>query len=201
MKLLQGDFREHPEAFIALQRETAKQQRLAHPNIATVYDFDRDADTGTVFMTMEAMEGQGLDEYISGLAEGGLAEQEAMPIIEQLAAGLDYAHANNLVHSDLKPANCFLTAEGTVKLLDFGIARASKTQADADGEKTLSDPGKLGALTPAYATIEMFDGLDPDPSDDICAGYHGPSVVDREAPLRTQSSTQGERYGSRAGAN
>ena len=175
VKLLQGDFKEHPEAFIALQRETAKQQRLAHPNIATVYDFDRDAETGTVFMTMEAMEGLGLDDYIRSLPEGGLSPEEAMPLIEQLSAGLDYAHANNLVHSDLKPGNCFLTNEGTVKLLDFGIARASKTQteggleSDADGEKTLFDPGELGAITPTYATIEMFDGIDPSPSDDIYA--------------------------------
>ena len=169
IKLLQGDFRDHPEAFIALQRETAKQQRLAHPNIATVYDFDRDVDTDTVFMTMEVLEGQGLDTLVSNLPEGGLPVEEATPIIEQLCEGLAYAHSHALVHSDLKPGNCFLTHEGNVKLLDFGIARASKTHGEADGEKTLFDPGELGALTPAYATIEMFEGWDPEPSDDVYA--------------------------------
>lgn len=170
IKLLQGDFREHPEAFIALQRETAKQQRLAHPNIATVFDFDRDDSTNTVFMTMEVLSGSDLAAYIRRqVPVDGLPYADAMALIEQLGAGLGYAHQAGLVHSDLKPGNCFLTEEGNVKLLDFGIARASKTKADAEGETTVFDPGELGALTPAYATIEMFEGLDPDPRDDIYA--------------------------------
>ena len=169
IKLLQGDFKEHPEAFIALQRETSKQQRLAHPNIATVYDFDRDMDTDTVFMTMEVLDGQDLASFVRKLPADGLPLEEALPYTEQLSAGLSYAHEAELVHSDLKPGNCFLTNEGRIKLLDFGIARASKTKADASGEQTVFDPGELGALTPTYATVEMFDGEDPDPRDDIYA--------------------------------
>jgi serine/threonine protein kinase len=170
IKLLQADFKRHPEAFIALQRETSKQQRLAHPNIATVYDFDRDERTQTVFMTMEVMEGQPMDAFIRALPDDGLPVEEAMGIIEQLAAGLAYAHDNGLVHSDLKPGNCFITSDETVKLLDFGIARASKSKGDAEeGETTLFDPAELGALTPTYATLEMFEGEDPDPRDDIFA--------------------------------
>ena len=169
IKLLQGDFKSHPEAFIALQRETAKQQRLAHPNIATVFDFDRDDATSTVFMTMEVLEGQPLDAFIRKIPADGLSEEEAMPLVAQLCAGLSYAHKAGLVHSDLKPGNCFLTKDGSIKLLDFGIARASKTKADAEGETTLFDPGQLGALTPTYATIEMFEGEDPDQRDDIYA--------------------------------
>src|SRR5690606_6454115 len=65
VKLLIGDFKEHPEAFIALQRESAKAQRLAHPNIATVYDFDRDGET--VYMTIELMVGAELAKYIKKL--------------------------------------------------------------------------------------------------------------------------------------
>ena len=169
IKLLQGDFKAHPEAFIALQRETAKQQRLAHPNIATVYDFDRDDATNTVFMTMEVLDGQPMDAFIRKLPADGLSEEEAMPMVEELCAGLSYAHQASLVHSDLKPGNCFYTREGNIKLLDFGIARASKTTDEAEGETTLFDPGSLGALTPTYATIEMFEGDDPDPRDDIYA--------------------------------
>lgn len=167
VKLLTGDFREHPESFIALQRESSKAQRLAHPNIATVYDFDRDGST--VFMTMELLEGKELSRVIKKLPPGGLPPEEALQIIQQLCEGLAYAHNRGLVHSDLKPGNAYLTREKNVKLLDFGIARASKTRADASGEVTLFDPGQLGALTPAYATIEMFDGLEPDPRDDIYA--------------------------------
>ncbi|HEY1774397.1 MAG TPA: bifunctional serine/threonine-protein kinase/formylglycine-generating enzyme family protein, partial [Gammaproteobacteria bacterium] len=167
VKTLTGDFKQHPESFIALQRESSKAQRLAHPNIATVYDFDRDG--GTVYMTMELMEGDELAKYIKHLPAGGLPVPEAMNIIRQLCDGLAYAHSKQLVHSDFKPGNAFLTKDGTVKLLDFGIARASKTRKDTVGETTVFDPGQLGALTPAYATVEMFEGMDPDPRDDIYA--------------------------------
>lgn len=167
VKTLSGDFKQHPESFIALQRESSKAQRLAHPNIATVYDFDRDG--GTVYMTMELMEGEELARYIKHLPAGGLQVSEAMGLIKQLCDGLAYAHSKSLVHSDFKPGNAFLLKDGTVKLLDFGIARASKTKLDASGETTVFDPGQLGALTPAYATVEMFEGMDPDQRDDIYA--------------------------------
>jgi serine/threonine protein kinase len=167
VKLLTGDFKQHPESFIALQRESSKAQRLAHPNIATVFDFDR--DRGTVYMTMEVMDGQELAKYIKKLPAGGLPVEEALRITKQMCDGLAYAHQRGLVHSDFKPGNCFILQDGSVKIMDFGIARASKTKGDAEGESTVFDPGQLGALTPAYATVEMFEGEDPAPPDDIYA--------------------------------
>jgi serine/threonine protein kinase len=86
IKLLQKNFKEHPDAFVALQRETAKQQRLAHPNVATVFSFDRDTDSGAVFMSMDLLEGESLDEFIRDLPQEGLSESQAMSIIQQLAA-------------------------------------------------------------------------------------------------------------------
>ncbi|MES9899270.1 MAG: serine/threonine-protein kinase [Sedimenticola sp.] len=173
VKVLNEDFRGNPEAFIALQRETKKAQRLAHPNIATVYDFDRDGDL--VFMTMELLEGESVEQLVKRVSSSGLPLQEALPIIEGMARGLEYAHERNIVHADFKPGNAFITSEGTVKVLDFGIARAVKRPGQAAQDATVFDPGKWEALTPAYASCEMFDQATPDPRDDVyglaCVSY------------------------------
>ncbi|MEM7027401.1 MAG: protein kinase, partial [Pseudomonadota bacterium] len=172
IKLLNEDFKDHPEAFISLQRESSRQQKLAHPNIATIYDFDRVGGPGTpVFITMELMEGMELKDFIKKKikGKGGLPFDEAYEIIKQLGAGLIYAHDRRLVHSDFKPGNAFYCNDGTVKTLDFGIARAVKNPVTGEAEKTLFDPGKLGALTPAYASYEMLEGQEPDTRDDIYA--------------------------------
>ena len=172
IKVLTDAFKKFSGSFIALQREASKAQRLAHPNIATVYDFDRDGDT--VFMTMEYLQGKPLNRLIKELPEHPISKEKAFDIIEQLCHGLAYAHEKNLIHSDFKPGNCFLLNDGTVKLLDFGIARAS-TAPGEEKEPTMFDPGKLSAVTPAYATPEMFAGMNPDPRDDIyglgCVAY------------------------------
>jgi serine/threonine protein kinase len=172
IKLLNDDFKDHPEAFISLQRESSRQQKLAHPNIATIYDFDRVGGPNTpVYITMELMEGMELKDYIKKTVrpKGGLDFDQAFDIVKQLGAGLIYAHDRRLVHSDFKPGNAFMCDDGTVKTLDFGIARAVKNPVTGEAEKTLFDPGKLGALTPAYASLEMLEGEEPDTRDDTYA--------------------------------
>ena len=172
IKVLTDAFKKYSGSFIALQREASKAQRLAHPNIATVYDFDRDGNT--VFMTMEYLQGKPLNQLIKEINKKPLKLDHALHIIEELCSGLAYAHEKFLIHSDFKPGNCFFLNYGHVKLLDFGIARAS-TQTDEEREKTMFDPAKLSAVTPAYATPEMFAGMNPDPRDDIyglaCVAY------------------------------
>jgi serine/threonine protein kinase len=172
IKVLTDAFKKYSGSFIALQREASKAQRLAHPNIATVYDFDRDGNT--VFMTMEYLQGKPLNQLIKEISKKPLKLDHALHIIEELCSGLAYAHEKMLIHSDFKPGNCFLLSDGHVKLLDFGIARAS-TQTDEERENTMFDPAKLSAVTPAYATPEMFAGMNPDPRDDIyglaCVAY------------------------------
>ena len=167
IKVLSEKFKKHSRAFIAMQREASKAQRLAHPNIATVYDFDHDGDT--IYMTMELLHGQPFDKIIAGLPSSGLPKLIALNYIEQLCNGLAYAHEQNLIHCDLKPANIFLCDNNTVKLLDFGITRAIKKEQQKGGDETLFDPASLKALTPAYASVEMFRGDPPDPRDDIYA--------------------------------
>lgn len=167
LKILNEDFKRHPQALQALQREARKAQDLAHPNIVTVWDFDRDGDN--VYMTMEHLEGESLDRFNKRHSLQGIPVADALRLVEGMAQGLAYAHRQGIVHSDFKPANAFLTKSGDIKIFDFGIARAAKRPTDLEGEKTLFDAGDLGALTPAYASCEMLEGGEPDPRDDIYA--------------------------------
>ena len=193
VKVLSEDFRRDPRMVVALQRESRKAQSLAHPAIATVYDFDRDGEL--VYLTMEVLNGDPLDEVIKKHPEG-MDQDEALRLTRGLCLGLAYAHNKNIIHSDFKPGNVFLTDEGTTKILDFGIARAAPantfgeivaransssyshkhsqiTQATISqntvSQDTVFDAGELGALTPAYASCEMFEGAEPHPADDVYA--------------------------------
>ena len=170
IKVLIDEFKAHPEAFMALQRESRKTQRIAHPNIVTVYDFDRDGDT--VFMTMEYLDGKPLDKLISQHRGVGLVQEEAIKILEGICAALVYAHGQNIIHSDFKPGNIFVNNKGIAKVIDFGIARAVakvEHREESIDDRTVFDAGNLGALTPAYASLEMLEGKNPDVRDDIYA--------------------------------
>ena len=167
VKVLNEDFKRHPESLKALQRESRKAQNLAHPNVVTVYQFDRDG--ANVFMVMELLEGEPLDRLIKRNDGSGLPPKTALKYTAHMARALAYAHEQGIVHSDFKPANAYMTRDGIVKVFDFGISRAAKRSDKVSGSMTLFDPGTLGALTPAYASCEMIEGLEPDPRDDIYA--------------------------------
>lgn len=167
VKVLNDEFRRHPDSLISLQRESRRSQQLAHDNIVRVYDFDKDRTI--VFMTMEYVDGSDLKQLIRERAYNGMPLEQARPLIEGMARALSRAHAAGVVHSDFKPANVMVTREGVPKVFDFGIARAGKHMGDAVGEQTVFDAGTLGALTPAYASLEMIHGKDPVPSDDVYA--------------------------------
>ena len=161
VKVLNDDFRNHPEAFVTLQREASRSHNLSHPNIVTVHDFDRDGDV--IYMTMELLQGQGLEALIRHHRHRGVGKEQALRIIRDIGMALAYAHQKHIVHSDLKPGNIFVCAD-SAKVLDFGIARLTNQTGAAD-----FDAGSLGALTPAYASLEMINGDDPHPTDDIYA--------------------------------
>jgi len=170
VKVLNETFKKRPEAFIALQREASRQQRLAHPNIATVYDFDR--SEGVVFITMEFLNGRTLDQFIKQevVPNDGLPIERVLNILRGLCAALSHAHERSIVHADFKPGNCFIAEGDAVKVLDFGIARAVKDPEAPLSDQTLFDPRSIGALTPAYASYEMLsDSEDADARDDIYA--------------------------------
>ena len=170
IKVLNDEFKSHPEAFIALQREARKSQRIAHPNIVSVFDFDRDEDI--IFMTMEHMEGKPLDVLIRQYQSTGLPTDDAWELLKGICSALMYAHKENIIHSDFKPGNVFVTTRGIAKVFDFGIARAvsqAETREATTDDRTLFDAGNLGALTPAYASLEMLLGETPDARDDVYA--------------------------------
>lgn len=160
-KVLNQDFKDHPDAFVALQQEAAKSHTLAHPNIVTVHDFDRDGDV--LFMTMELLEGQPLDEVFKH--KKILTKPRALKITRDLCAALAYAHQRQIIHADFKPGNVFVMQDGSAKVLDFGIARA----ATKESQRHKFDAGQLGALTPAYATIEMVNDEPLTFTDDVYA--------------------------------
>src|SRR5215831_875528 len=167
VKVLNEDFRRHPEALKTLQREAKKAQALAHPNVINVHDFDRD---GTVlYMTMEYLPGRSLDSIVRAAGFQGLPNAEAFAIVQDIGAALTYAHESGIIHLDLKPANIIVADSGRTKVIDFGIARAIARPDPADNDATVFDAGSLGALTPTYASPEMLEHREPDPRDDVFA--------------------------------
>jgi len=190
LKVLGASFRDHPQAFAALRREATQSRTLSHPNIVSVFDFDRAGDH--VYMVMEYLQGQALDVLISNRPEGNKLA-EVWPLIEGIARGLEYVHQKNIVHADVKPRNVLVTENGEVKVLDLGIAR-TLDESQASSGTTRFDPDTLGALTPQYASPEMFEGQRPRPQDDIfalgCIAYElltGKHPYDRRTAIEARS--------------
>jgi len=172
IKLLNDSFKQNPNSIKILGREFTNTQKLSHPNIINLYDFDKD-DQGRYFIAMELLPGEPLNDRIARLRDtGGLPFDQAFHLIAQMGSALAAAHNYKppIIHSDFKPGNVYVSAENHVKVFDFGIARAARpVLTDSAQETTHFDPGSLGALTPAYASLEMLLGDDPDARDDIYA--------------------------------
>jgi serine/threonine protein kinase len=125
-KVLPDEVAADAERLARFEREAKLLASLNHPNIATLYGLEAvtgaDADTGvTTFLAMELVEGVDLEGRI---AKGPIPVNEAIAIAKQIAEGLEAAHGKGIVHRDLKPANIRITPDGTVKILDFGLAKA-----------------------------------------------------------------------------
>ncbi len=188
IKVLNVQFRGQPTSLIALQREARKAQTLAHRNIVTVYDFDRDGPL--VYLTMEYLSGKPLSKLLRAQGFAGMPFEKARPVIAGMGQALAYAHERGFVHCDFKPANVFLTDGGDVKVIDFGIARVFQ-RPEEDPDVTVFDPATLGGITPAYASPEMFEHREPDPRDDVyalaCVTYE---LLTGKHPFNRKSATQ-----------
>jgi formylglycine-generating enzyme required for sulfatase activity/predicted Ser/Thr protein kinase len=154
-----------------LQSEAQKLQSLPHPNIVRVIDCDRDGRT--VFMTMEYLTGEPLKRRLLAPDFKGMPALEAERIVADIAAALEFAHRNGIIHGDLKPGNIIITEKGEVKVIDFGIARLMIRPQAGSAEAPRGAPADerlgLAALTPLYASPEMLEQRGPDPRDDVYA--------------------------------
>ncbi len=165
LKLIKEIFRDNAEMRTLLQRECSRAQQLSHPNIIRVFYFGCDRTRDLDYLTMELLQGESLDHLIQN-NPSGVEWAQASTIIEQLCSGLEYAHSEGIVHSDIKPSNVFLTEAAVLKILDFGVA-APLRSADTPSTETLFNARRWGALSEHYSSFEMHLGLDADPSDDI----------------------------------
>jgi predicted Ser/Thr protein kinase len=165
IKTLTTDVLDRADSVQILQREARKAQSLSHPNIVRVYDYDRDG--AILYLTMELLEGVSLEKTILNTRPMGMTLGKLLPVLEQIASAVQYAHDEGIIHYDLKPANVIILSNGRVKVIDFGIARAAPKADSLTTDRTSFDIGALGALTLAYASPEMIEGSVPDPRDDV----------------------------------
>ena len=133
-----------------LIQEVSRSHTVSHPNILRVYDIHLDNDLA--FITMVLLVGESLEER---LEKGKLDETEVDIIAERMCAALGHCHDENLIHSDIKPGNIFLCADGDTKLLDLGIAQM------------MGSANQIAGYSPMYASPEQIAVKPPDPRDDL----------------------------------
>jgi len=148
------------------EQEARATSALNHPNILTVHDIG--AHEGAPFIVSELLEGQ---ELRAILRRGALPIARALDYTQQIASGLAAAHAKGIVHRDLKPENVFITNDGLVKILDFGLAKLSEVEAarESDDETALRAQTTPGAVmgTAGYMSPEQARGGEIDARSDI----------------------------------
>ncbi|MHC4518325.1 MAG: serine/threonine-protein kinase, partial [Planctomycetota bacterium] len=142
------------------QREARLLASLNHPNIAVIHDIIEEDNSG--YLILEYVPGRTLAQR---MARNPLKVEEALSIAHQIAEAVAAAHENGIVHRDLKPGNIKITPEGKVKVLDFGLAKASIGE-DKDAGNTVTQPGRVMG-TPAYMSPEQARGQTTDNRSDI----------------------------------
>ena len=119
IKMLPSVLVNNKRAYAQVKSEALVSLKLSHPNIATVRAFEEEG--GNQFLVMDYIDGQTLDDYLA--EKGKLTEEETVKLLKPVAAALDYAHTQGVVHRDVKPGNVMIRKDGTPFVLDFGIAR------------------------------------------------------------------------------
>jgi len=157
LKALFPQYAREPSFVERFRREAQAAANLNHPNIVAIYDWGQ--EDGTYFIVMEYVEGRSLRDLIR--SEAPLDPSQAAEIASEMASALGFAHRNGVVHRDVKPGNVLLTRSGTVKVTDFGIARAGAS----DG---LTQTGSVMG-TATYFSPEQAQGLPVDGRSDVYA--------------------------------
>src|SRR5271165_3166542 len=149
IKVIKGDFAEDPELRKRFDTEARAVGNLQHPNIVVVYEFGE--EHGSPYLVMQYLDGTPLNEVI--------AQRQSLPIIQKLdiiigvLRALDYAHEHGVIHRDVKPANVHLLKDGSVKLLDFGIAREGNLGQTKSGQVM----GTMSYMPPEQMNGEVVD--------------------------------------------
>jgi len=170
VKILPESATDSRDSILRFQREVEAAAKLSHPNIVTA--FDADEEGGIHFLVMEYVEGEPLGEIV--LREGPFSIELALSCVLQAAQGLEYAHAKGVIHRDIKPNNLLLDKQGTVKVLDMGLARFD------DGRGTVASPQE--GLTRNNQIIGTVEYMSPEQVDDS-------SRVDRRSDIYSLGCT------------
>ena len=176
LKILPDAFASDPERLARFQREAKVLASLNHPNIAAIYGLEEAGESPA--LVLEYVEGPTLQELIGRAVKNApMPLDEALPIARQIAEALEAAHEQGIIHRDLKPANVKVKSDGTVKVLDFGLAKAlgpelSDTEAANSPTMTMTAAAtKMGVImgTAAYMSPEQARGKQVDKRADIWA--------------------------------
>jgi len=167
VKVLHEDVAQDADRLARFEREAKAVAKLDHPNILAIHDFG--SDDGVAYAVMELLEGESLREVIKG---GGLTTSKAVEYAQAIADGLAAAHDKGIIHRDLKPENVFLTRDGRIKILDFGLAKLKLPEQDITTKTPTATldtaPGGLLGTVP-YMAPEQVQGKPADHRSDIFA--------------------------------
>jgi hypothetical protein len=188
IKVLAGAFAGDPERLARFRREARLLASINHPHIAAIYGIEE--AEGLRYLVLELVEGQTLADRVE---DGPVPVEEALDVAVQIADALEAAHDKGIVHRDLKPSNVMVTAKGRVKVLDFGIAKATGSDPSTDStELTLT--GTLVGTTP-YMSPEQVRGRPVDARSDLwsfgCVLFElltGRRAFDHETTIETLSA-------------
>ncbi len=167
IKVLPESVAREPETLARFEREAKAVAALSHPNILAIHDFG--AHDGVAYAVMELLEGETLRDLLAG---GPLPIRKTIDYARQVCSGLAAAHGKGIVHRDLKPDNLFVTHDGRVKILDFGLAKSFPARADAADEthsptvSAYTEPGTVMG-TVGYMSPEQVKGLAVDHRSDL----------------------------------